>query len=98
MNDIPFVDSLLFGRLQSASRSLFWVGLGIVVLLISGILTLVGSFSIHSTGPFFGTLLLGLLSIGAGISCWATRSSGRPCSSDLKCVRTPAGELCCCRA
>lgn len=37
------------------------------VLLISGIVTLVGSFSIHGTGPFFGALLLALLSIAAGV-------------------------------
>jgi uncharacterized membrane protein HdeD (DUF308 family) len=37
------------------------------VLLISGGVTLVGSFSIHGTGPFFGALLLGLLSIAAGV-------------------------------
>jgi len=37
------------------------------VLLISGILTLAGAFSIHGTGPFFGALLLALLSIAAGI-------------------------------
>lgn len=90
MSDIRFVDTLLFGRLQSASRSLFWAGLGMLVLgvgaivfplastlavalligsllLISGILTLIGSFSIHGTGLFFGALLLGLISIGAGV-------------------------------
>jgi uncharacterized membrane protein HdeD (DUF308 family) len=37
------------------------------VLLIFGIITLVGSFSIHGTGPFFGALLLSLLSIAAGV-------------------------------
>src|SRR5580704_2788946 len=37
------------------------------VLLIFGIITLVGSFSIHGTGPFFGVLLLSLLSIAAGV-------------------------------
>lgn len=37
------------------------------VLLISGAVTLAGSFSIHGTGPFFGALLLGLLSIAAGV-------------------------------
>jgi len=35
--------------------------------LISGGLTFLGSFSIHGTGPFFGALLLGLLSIAAGV-------------------------------
>jgi uncharacterized membrane protein HdeD (DUF308 family) len=37
------------------------------VLLISGGFTFAGSFSIHGTGPFFGALLLGLLSIAAGV-------------------------------
>jgi uncharacterized membrane protein HdeD (DUF308 family) len=35
------------------------------ILLISGIVALVGSFSLHGAGPFFGALLLGLLSIAA---------------------------------
>jgi uncharacterized membrane protein HdeD (DUF308 family) len=37
------------------------------VFLISGIFLFVGSFSIHGTGPFFGALLLSLLSIAAGV-------------------------------
>ena len=37
------------------------------VLLISGGFTFDGSFSIHGTGPFFGALLLGLLSIAGGV-------------------------------
>jgi len=37
------------------------------VFLISGIFLLVGSFSLHGTGPFFGALLLSLLSIAAGV-------------------------------
>jgi len=37
------------------------------VLLISGVITLVSSFSIQGTGPFFGALLLGLLSVAAGV-------------------------------
>lgn len=37
------------------------------VLLLFGILEITGSFSIHGTGPFFGVLLLGLLSTAAGI-------------------------------
>lgn len=37
------------------------------VLLISGAITLAGSFSIQGTGPFFGALLLALLSIAAGV-------------------------------
>jgi uncharacterized membrane protein HdeD (DUF308 family) len=37
------------------------------VLLVSGCVTLIGSFSIHGTGPFFAALLLALLSIAAGV-------------------------------
>jgi uncharacterized membrane protein HdeD (DUF308 family) len=37
------------------------------VFLISGIFFLVGVFSIHGTGPFFGALLLSLLSIAGGV-------------------------------
>jgi len=37
------------------------------IFLISGIFLLIGSFSIHGTGPFFGALLLSLLSIAAGV-------------------------------
>jgi uncharacterized membrane protein HdeD (DUF308 family) len=35
--------------------------------LISGMLTLFGAFTIHGTGPFFGALLLSLLSLAAGV-------------------------------
>jgi uncharacterized membrane protein HdeD (DUF308 family) len=37
------------------------------ILLLSGVLSLWGSFSIHGTGPFFAALLTSLLSIAAGI-------------------------------
>ena len=37
------------------------------VLLLSGILMLAGAFHIHGTGPFFGALLFGLLSLAAGV-------------------------------
>lgn len=37
------------------------------VFLFSGAITVYGSFSIHGTGPFFGALLLGLLSIVGGV-------------------------------
>ncbi len=37
------------------------------IFLISGGFMLVGSFSIHGTGPFFGSLVLSLLSIAAGV-------------------------------
>jgi uncharacterized membrane protein HdeD (DUF308 family) len=35
-------------------------------VLFAGMLMLIGSFSIHGTGPFFGALLISLLSIAAG--------------------------------
>ena len=34
--------------------------------LFAGVLMLIGSFSIHGTGPFFGALLISLLSVAAG--------------------------------
>jgi uncharacterized membrane protein HdeD (DUF308 family) len=37
------------------------------VFLITGLFLFFGSFSIHGTGPFFGALLLSLLSIAAGV-------------------------------
>src|SRR5512135_3460953 len=37
------------------------------LLLIFGLITLINSFSIQGTGPFFGALLLGLLSLAAGV-------------------------------
>ncbi len=37
------------------------------VFLVSGLITLYGSFSIHGTGPFFGALLLALLSVLGGV-------------------------------
>jgi uncharacterized membrane protein HdeD (DUF308 family) len=37
------------------------------VFLFAGAFMLVGAFSIHGTGPFFGALLISLLSIAAGL-------------------------------
>ncbi len=37
------------------------------VLLFAGITMLAGSFAIRGTGPFFGAMLLGLLTFGAGM-------------------------------
>ena len=37
------------------------------MLLLSGGITIFGAFHIHGTGPFFGALLLGLLSFAAGV-------------------------------
>jgi uncharacterized membrane protein HdeD (DUF308 family) len=51
----PFVSTLVVALLVG------WV------ILLTGCITLVGSFSIHGTGPFFAALLLSLLSIAAGV-------------------------------
>jgi uncharacterized membrane protein HdeD (DUF308 family) len=37
------------------------------MLLLSGIFLFVGSFTIHGTGPFFGALVISLLTIAAGV-------------------------------
>jgi uncharacterized membrane protein HdeD (DUF308 family) len=57
------VVALIFPIVSTLAATLFvgWM------LLISGGFTLAGSFSIHGTGPFFGALLLALLSIAAGV-------------------------------
>ena len=90
MSDALFNNTLLHGRLQSASHRLLWVGIVMLVLgiaailwpalstlvatlfvgwmlLLTGGIALFGSFTIHGTGPFFGALLLALLSIAAGV-------------------------------
>lgn len=57
------IAAILFPMFSTLVAALFvgWV------FLISGIFLFVGSFSIHGTGPFFGELLLSLLSIAAGV-------------------------------
>lgn len=57
------VAAIIFPILSTLVAALFvgWL------FLISGCFMLYGSFSIHGTGPFFGSLLLSLLSIAAGI-------------------------------
>ena len=85
-----FNETLLHGRLRSASRWLFWLGIVMVVLgiaaiiwpaistlvatlfigwmmLLSGLVVLITSFTIQGTGPFFGAFLLALASIAAGV-------------------------------
>lgn len=37
------------------------------VLILAGLVTFLGAFSVHGTGPFFGELLLGLLKLGLGV-------------------------------
>lgn len=57
------IAAILFPMFSTLIAALFvgWV------FLISGIFLLIGSFSIHGTGPFFGALLLSLLSIAAAV-------------------------------
>jgi uncharacterized membrane protein HdeD (DUF308 family) len=57
------VAAIVFPMVSTLVAALFvgWV------LLISGILLFAGLFSIHGTGPFFGALLLSLLSVAAGV-------------------------------
>ncbi len=57
------VAALVFPVISTLAATLFvgWM------LLIFGCVSLAGSFSIRGTGPFFGALLLALLSIAAGV-------------------------------
>jgi uncharacterized membrane protein HdeD (DUF308 family) len=57
------IAAIVFPMISTLVATLFvgWV------FLFSGLFTLYGSFSIHGTGPFFAALLLGLLSIVAGV-------------------------------
>ena len=57
------VIALVFPMISTIATALFigWI------FLVSGLFLLFGSFSIHGTGPFFGALVLSLLSIAAGV-------------------------------
>lgn len=57
------IAAIVFPILSTLVAALFvgWL------FLISGGFLFVGSFSIHGTGPYFGALLLSLLSIAAGV-------------------------------
>lgn len=57
------IGALVFPAVSTLAVTLFvgWL------LLISGVIVVAGAFSIHGTGPFFGALLLGLLSVAAGV-------------------------------
>ena len=46
------------------------------MLIISGLLSVFGGFSIRGAGPFFGALLYGLLSVAAGVFLLARPLSG----------------------
>ncbi|HEY2070205.1 MAG TPA: DUF308 domain-containing protein [Rhizomicrobium sp.] len=56
------IAAIVFPVVSTLAAALFvgWI------FLISGVLMLFGAFSVHGTGPFFGALLLSLLSIAAG--------------------------------
>jgi uncharacterized membrane protein HdeD (DUF308 family) len=57
------IASLVFPMATTLVATLFvgWV------LIFSGAATLYGAFSLRGVGPFFGALLLGLLSVAAGV-------------------------------
>jgi len=57
------IAAIAFPVLSTLAAALFvgWT------FLISGVLFLVGAFSVHGTGPFFAALLTSLLSIAAGL-------------------------------
>ena len=57
------IAALVFPMISSLVATLFvgWV------LVFSGAATLYGAFSMRGAGPFFGALLLGLLSLAAGV-------------------------------
>ena len=57
------IASLVFPVFSSLLATLFvgWV------LVVSGIATLYGAFSMRGAGPFFGALLLGLLQLACGV-------------------------------
>jgi len=66
------VVALLFPVLSSLVAALLvgWV------LIFAGGITLFAAFSMHGTGPFFGALLLGLLSFAAGVFLIANPLAG----------------------
>jgi len=64
--------ALLFPMFSTLAVTVFvgWM------MAISGAVTFVGAFSIRGTGPFFGALLLGLLSLGLGVFLIANPLAG----------------------
>jgi uncharacterized membrane protein HdeD (DUF308 family) len=55
--------AIVFPVISTLATALFvgWM------LLLAGIFLFVGSFTIHGTGPFFGALLIALLTLAAGV-------------------------------
>lgn len=66
------VVALVFPTTSTLATELFvgWL------LLFSGVFTFFGSFSIRGTGPFFGAIILSLLSIAAGVYLLANPVAG----------------------
>jgi uncharacterized membrane protein HdeD (DUF308 family) len=66
------IAALVFPMISSLVATLFvgWM------MVLSGAATLYGAFSIRGVGPFFGALLLGLLSLAAGVFILARPISG----------------------
>jgi uncharacterized membrane protein HdeD (DUF308 family) len=56
------------------------------MLVLSGVLLFFGSFSISGTGPFFGSLLLSLLSIPAGVFLLTNPAAGAVALTLLICA------------
>jgi uncharacterized membrane protein HdeD (DUF308 family) len=66
------VAALVFPAVSTLAAT-FFVGW---VLVLTGAVTLFGAFSIRGAGPFFGALLLGLLSVAAGVFIFARPQIG----------------------
>jgi uncharacterized membrane protein HdeD (DUF308 family) len=66
------VAALVFPAVSTLAAT-FYVGW---VLVLTGAITLFGSFSLRGAGPFFGALVLGLLSVAAGVFIFARPQIG----------------------
>jgi uncharacterized membrane protein HdeD (DUF308 family) len=66
------IAAIIYPNVSTSAAELFvgWM------LLLSGILLFFGSFSISGTGPFFGSLLLSLLSVAAGVFLLVNQAAG----------------------
>ena len=66
------VIALVFPVVSTLAVTLFigWV------LLATGVMTLVGAFSLHGTGPLFGALLLALISMALGLFLLVNPAAG----------------------
>jgi uncharacterized membrane protein HdeD (DUF308 family) len=66
------IAALVYPNVTSLVATLFvgWI------LIVSGLVSFFGSFSIRGAGPFFGALLFSLLAIGAGVLMVAKPATG----------------------